>query len=79
MKSTILLFTIIVSICVVSCNKTDKKAQLENLKQQQRALAEEIKKLEKEEEKLLVKISTTRKRANQIMEIKNKNDENFQK
>ncbi len=48
MKSTILLFTIIVSICVVSCNKTDKKAQLENLKQQQRALAEEIKKLEKE-------------------------------
>lgn len=44
-----------------------------------KALENRIKKLEKEEEKLLVKISTTRKRANQIMEIKNKNDENFQK
>lgn len=44
-----------------------------------KALENRIKKLEKEEEKLLVKISTTRKRANQIMDIKNKNDENFQK
>lgn len=37
-----------------------------------------IKMLEKEEEKLLKKIDTTRQRATEITELKRKNDEEFQ-
>jgi len=42
-------------------------------------LENRIKMLEKEESKLLAKISTTRTRANQILDQKQKNDDNFLK